>query len=58
VNVGMYKEKTQDDLPEDSGDETISECENGGGDEGEEMAVAPVGCSRVPPYRIPAISLE
>jgi hypothetical protein len=40
----MYKEKTQDDLPMDSGDETISECENGGDDEGEEMAVASVGC--------------
>lgn len=58
MKVGMYKEKTQDDLPVDSGDETISECEDGGGDEGEEMAVAPVGCSRVSPYRTPAISLE
>ncbi|KAL3437827.1 hypothetical protein BDV09DRAFT_161088 [Aspergillus tetrazonus] len=47
VKVGMYKEKTQDDLPVDSGDETISECENGGGDEGEEMAVAPT--SQTPP---------
>ncbi|KAL4811614.1 hypothetical protein BDW67DRAFT_171581 [Aspergillus spinulosporus] len=41
VNVGMYREKTQDDLPVDSGDETISESEDGEGNDGrEDMAVA------------------
>ncbi|KAL4749647.1 hypothetical protein BDW72DRAFT_177883 [Aspergillus terricola var. indicus] len=46
VKAGMYKEKTQEDLPVDSGDETVSESEDEERDNDEMTVASPAGDTR------------